>query len=79
MDEQQSPEKPPETNVWRQIGRYSHMGMILPASVVVGLAIGTVLDKHFHTKWMTLTGLLVGAVAGFAELIRLILRASKEQ
>ena len=79
MHEQQGPEKAPEPNVWRQIGRYSHMGMVLPASVVVGLIIGTALDKKLHTNWMTIVGLIVGAVAGFAEIIRLILRASKEQ
>lgn len=55
------------------------MGIILPAAVVVGLLIGAALDKWLHTTWITLVGLLVGAVAGFAELIRLIMRASKEQ
>lgn len=79
MDEQQSHDKPREQNLWRQIGRYSHMGIILPAAVVVGLVIGAALDKWMHTTWITLAGLLVGAVAGFTELIRLIMRASKEQ
>lgn len=65
-------------NVWRQIGRYSNMGFILPASVVVGLGIGTLLDRWLKTRWITLVGLLVGCVAGFAELIREIVKASKE-
>lgn len=64
--------------MWRQIGRYSHLGLILPASVVVGLAIGAALDRWLKTSWITLAGLLVGCVAGFAEMIRTIMRASKE-
>ena len=68
----------PEPNLWRQIGRYSHMGFILPASIVVGLGIGAALDHWLKTSWITLAGLLVGCVAGFAELIRLVIAAGKE-
>ncbi len=64
--------------MWRQIGRYSHIGLILPASVVVGLAIGAALDRWLKTSWITLAGLLIGCVAGFAEMIRTIMNASKE-
>jgi ATP synthase protein I len=69
----------PQPNVWRQIGRYSHLGFVLPAAVVVGLVIGAALDRHFHTKWMTLAGLVVGAIAGFIELMRGIMGSSKDQ
>lgn len=77
------PDRPPEKdngeeNMWRQIGRYSHLGLILPASVVVGLLIGSALDRWLKTSWITLAGLLVGCVAGFAEMIRTIMKASKE-
>ena len=73
------PEKPKrDENMWRQIGRYSHLGLVLPASTVVGLFIGAALDRWLGTKWITLVGLLFGAIAGFVELIRAILRASKE-
>jgi F0F1-type ATP synthase assembly protein I len=74
-----SPQKPDrEENVWRQIGRYSHLGMVLPASVVAGLILGAALDRWLKTKWLTVAGLLVGCVAGFVELIRGIVRSSKE-
>ena len=66
------------SNMWRQVGRYSHLGFILPASVVVGLAIGAALDRWLHTSWITLAGLLLGCVAGFTELIREILKANKD-
>lgn len=74
-----SPEnKPPGKSPWLQIGRYSHLALALPASIVVGLAIGAALDHWLKTTWITLAGLLVGCVAGFTELIRGIIRASKE-
>ncbi|HLJ90119.1 MAG TPA: AtpZ/AtpI family protein [Candidatus Angelobacter sp.] len=61
-----------------QIGRYSHLGLVLPASVVVGLLIGSALDHWLKTTWISLAGLVFGAIAGFTELIRIIVRASKE-
>jgi F0F1-type ATP synthase assembly protein I len=77
------PDQPPEKNngdgnMWRQIGRYSHLGLILPASVVVGLLIGAGLDRWLKTSWITLAGVVLGCVAGFAEMIRIIIQASKE-
>ncbi|HEY7404913.1 MAG TPA: AtpZ/AtpI family protein [Candidatus Angelobacter sp.] len=67
-----------DKNMWRQIGRYSNLGIILPASVVVGLLIGAALDRYFKTSWITLAGLLLGCVAGFTELIRGVIRAGKD-
>jgi F0F1-type ATP synthase assembly protein I len=77
------PELPPEKrdreeNIWRQIGRYSNLGFVLPAAVVVGLVIGHMLDRWLNTSWITLAGLLVGCVAGFIELIRGVIRAGKD-
>jgi F0F1-type ATP synthase assembly protein I len=65
-------------NPWLQIGRYSHLAMALPASIVAGLIIGSALDHWLKTKWFTIVGLVLGCVAGFTELIRGIIRASKE-
>ena len=67
-----------DKNVWREIGRYSNLGMILPASVIAGLVIGTLLDRWLKTSWITLTGILLGCVVGFVELIRGAVRAGKE-
>lgn len=78
MPNQPSDKNKPEENIWRQIGRYSHLGFVLPAAIVVGLLIGAALDHWLGTKWITLVGLLVGCVAGFAELMRAIIQASKE-
>jgi ATP synthase protein I len=72
MAEKQRDEKPENAAVlW---ARYSQLAFILPASVVVGLLLGKLLDYWFHTHWLFLAGVIVGAIAGFVELIRTILR-----
>jgi ATP synthase protein I len=57
--------------------RYSQIAFIVPAGVVVGLLIGKALDYWFHTKWFFLVGVIVGAIAGFIDMIRMITRQSK--
>jgi F0F1-type ATP synthase assembly protein I len=69
---------PKEQNIWRQIGRYSNLAFVLPAAIIAGLIIGHLLDKWLNTTWITLAGLFVGCVAGFAELIRGIIQTSKD-
>jgi len=78
------PESPPENNIrkeenlWRLIGRYSSLGFVLPAGIIAGLIIGHLLDRWLKTSWITLAGLFVGCIAGFAQLIRGIIQSSKE-
>jgi F0F1-type ATP synthase assembly protein I len=43
----------------------------------VGYAIGYALDKAFHTEWLYIPGLLLGIAAGFAQLIRQLMKDSK--
>jgi len=69
---------PKEPNIWRQIGRYSNLAFVLPAAIIAGLIIGHLLDKWLNTTWVTLAGLFVGCIAGFAELIRGIIQSSKD-
>jgi F0F1-type ATP synthase assembly protein I len=76
--EKEKSDQDQDQNIWRQIGRYSHLGFILPVSTLVGLGIGALLDRWLHTKWITLAGLLLGCIAGFYELAREIIRSSKE-
>jgi len=78
------PASPPENNnrkeenMWRQIGRYSNLGFVLPGAIVAGLVVGHLVDRWLHTTWITLAGLFVGCILGFAELIRGIIQSSKE-
>jgi len=55
--------------------RYSEIAFIIPAAVVVGLLIGKLLDYWLHTHWLFLVGIIFGAVAGFVQMIRMVMRA----
>jgi ATP synthase protein I len=57
--------------VW---ARYSQIAFIIPAAVVVGLLLGKLGDHLLHTRWLFLVGIVVGAVAGFVDMIRMITR-----
>ena len=58
--------------------KYVHIGFILPAATIGGWAIGALLDGWLHTKKLGLAGLGLGIVAGFYELIRTVIKMSKE-
>lgn len=54
------------------------LGLLLPASIVIGWAIGLALDHWLNQHWLNIAGLLLGAVAGFVQTIRIVLAAGKE-
>ncbi len=54
------------------IGRYLNLAMVLPISTLVGFLIGYGLDLLFHTGWLRYVFLVLGAVAGFMEAIRVL-------
>lgn len=56
--------------------RYSEIGFIIPAAVLLGFFLGKLLDYWLHTKWLYLVGLLFGAVVGFWQMIRMALSAT---
>jgi F0F1-type ATP synthase assembly protein I len=53
------------------------LALVLPAACVLGGLGGTWLDKHFHTDWMGVTGILLGAAAGFIQIYKTAARAMK--
>lgn len=59
------------------VGEYSALAFMLPAATFVGYAIGYALDRVFGTHWIYLPGLLLGIAAGFVQLIRQLLRDTK--
>jgi F0F1-type ATP synthase assembly protein I len=59
--------------------RYSEMGFIIPSAVLLGLFLGKLADYWLHTKWLYLVGLVFGAVVGFWQMIRIAMRASKDE
>lgn len=54
--------------------RYLAFAVLLPVSTLVGYAIGYYLDKTFGTTFLKLVFLILGTVAGFAQLVRGISR-----
>jgi F0F1-type ATP synthase assembly protein I len=59
--------------------RYSEIGFILPAAVLLGYLIGTAIDHWLHSKWGVITGVLFGVIAGFISMIRMALRSDDEK
>jgi len=66
------PDQESSGKFWLQLARYSQLAFIFPAATVVGWLIGVGLDHWLHTTWLYLAGLLLGIVAGFVELIRVV-------
>lgn len=61
------------------IARYSEIGFIIPAALILGFVLGKLLDYWLHTTWLYLAGLIFGAVVGFVQMIRLALASTKEK
>ena len=59
-------------SIWIQMANYSQIAFIFPAATVVGWLVGVGLDHWLHTIWLYLVGLILGIVAGFVELIRIV-------
>ena len=77
-DENTEPKKKDETlGSVRQAETILQLVLALPAGCFVGLAIGYFLDRHFHTKWMAITLMLLGGVGGFIQIFRYLSNSGK--
>jgi ATP synthase protein I len=54
------------------------LGLVLPAAVVIGWALGLVLDHWLKQHWINIVGVILGAVSGFVYIFRVVLSHSKE-
>ena len=59
------------------IGEYLSLAFMLPVATFVGLAIGYLLDKAFHTHWIYIPGLIFGIAAGLTQLVRVLVRDTR--
>jgi F0F1-type ATP synthase assembly protein I len=66
-------------NPWVSVARYSEIGFIIPAAVLLGFALGKFLDYWLHTKWLTVGGIIFGAVVGFVQMIRTATASFKDK
>ena len=46
------------------------LAIALPVGCLLGWLVGTALDKHFHTEWISILGTILGAAGGFIQIIR---------
>jgi F0F1-type ATP synthase assembly protein I len=70
------PESPRKKSTWAQIGQYASLGVALPATTVTGYFIGVLLDHWLGTNFLHIVFLIVGIVAGFIEIYRVVSRNS---
>jgi F0F1-type ATP synthase assembly protein I len=62
--------RPTDANAVVSFARYSEIGFIIPAAVFLGYLLGRLLDHWAHTHWISIAGVIFGAVIGFVEMIR---------
>lgn len=53
------------------------LALAVPAGCFVGLLLGYLLDRHFHTHWIVVVGMLLGAAGGFVQIFTVALRGTK--
>jgi F0F1-type ATP synthase assembly protein I len=72
-------EKPPQDqNSWVRLASYTQLGFIFPAATVVGWLAGAALDHWLGTTWLYLLGLILGSIAGFVELILMLISSGSD-
>ena len=54
------------------------LAFMLPIATFLGYAFGYMLDKALGTNWIYIPGLLLGIAAGFVQLIRHLMRDTRD-
>ena len=75
----EDPIPPPKPNAFVSAARYSEIGFVIPAAVFLGYILGRLLDHWFHTHWLSIAGVIFGAIVGFAEMIRMAFAAMRDK
>jgi F0F1-type ATP synthase assembly protein I len=75
----EAPKPPDEQKFIASAARYSEIGFIIPAALILGLLLGKLLDYWLHTHWIYLAGLIFGAIVGFVQMIRMAAASMKEK
>lgn len=65
-------------DVLAMVGKYTSLAMVLPSAAFAGYVIGYLLDKAFHTSFLAVVFLILGIVGGLVEVIRTLLRDTKD-
>ena len=54
------------------------LAISIPAGCLVGWLLGAWLDRHFHQGWIAIAGVVLGAVAGFVQMLTTAARYMKD-
>ena len=65
-------------DAWTLVARYSEIGFIIPAAVFLGYLLGWLLDRWLGTHWIYIAGVIFGAIVGFVQMIRSVMRMNSE-
>jgi F0F1-type ATP synthase assembly protein I len=60
------------------VGEYTTLAFVLPVSTFLGYGLGWLLDRQFGTTWIYIPGLILGIVSGFVQLIRQLMRDTRD-
>ncbi len=68
----------PKKTFMVMVGEYTSLAFLLPVSTFVGYLLGYLLDKAFGTHFLYIPGLIFGIAAGFVQLIRQVMRDTRD-
>lgn len=53
------------------------IALVLPLSTLVGWGLGEMLGRPWHATWPAIVGVILGAIAGFVQILRLVDRLNR--
>jgi F0F1-type ATP synthase assembly protein I len=60
------------------VGEYTSLAFMMPMSALLGYGLGYLLDREFETTWLYIPGLILGIAAGLVQLIRQLMRDTRD-
>ena len=54
------------------------IALVLPSAVVICWLFGAWADHHFHQSWISIVGVVFGAVSGLVYIIQYVIRADQK-
>ena len=60
------------------VGEYTSLAFLLPVSALVGYGLGYLLDRQFGTTWIYIPGLILGIASGMVQLIRQLMKDTRD-
>ena len=60
------------------VGEYTTLAFLLPAATFLGYLMGYLLDKALGTHWLYIPFLILGIVSGFVQLIRQLMKDTRD-